>query len=100
MKAPLLAAALTLGLTVSPAMMTAASAQEKAASFSTDTPIEQLVADKRAKTVLDKHIPNLDKHPAYGQFKTMSLNAVAPFSQGAITPEMLANIQKDLAAIK
>nr|WP_298931739.1 hypothetical protein [uncultured Erythrobacter sp.] len=100
MKAPMLAVALTLGLTVSPATMTAAHAQEKAAAFSTDTPIQQLVADERAKAVLDKHIPNIDQHPAYGQFKAMSLKEVQPWSQGAITPEMLEKIQKDLAAIK
>ncbi|MBV7258544.1 hypothetical protein [Erythrobacter crassostreae] len=100
MKAPMLAAALALGLATSPAMVVTAHAQTKAAGFSTDTPIEQLVADKRAKAVLEKHIPGLDKHPAYGQFKTMSLTALQPWSQGAITPEMLEKIQADLAAIK
>ncbi|TRD11386.1 hypothetical protein FGU71_05640 [Erythrobacter insulae] len=99
MKAPIIAIALAVGLTASPAMITAAYAQEKAASFSTDTPIEQLVADERAKAVLDKHIPNIDQHPAYGQFKTMSLKAVQPWSAGAITAEMLEKIQADLIAL-
>lgn len=100
MKAPLLAVALSLGLTVSPVMMTAAHALEQAPSFSTDTPIQQLVADPRAKAVLDKHIPSIDQHPAYGQFKAMSLKEVQPWSQGAITVEMLEKIQADLIAIK
>jgi hypothetical protein len=71
-----------------------------AALFSIDTPIEALVADARAKAVLDKHLPGIDQHPAYEQFKALSLKALAPYSQGLITDEMLAKIEADLTAIK
>ncbi|MEM7665409.1 MAG: hypothetical protein AAF250_06090 [Pseudomonadota bacterium] len=69
------------------------------AAFSIDMPIEQLVADERSKAVLDKHIPNIQDHPAYGQFKAMSLKELQPWSQGAITEDLLEKISTDLAAI-
>lgn len=75
-------------------------AAKTATAFTIDTPIERLVADAKAKAVLEKHLPGIDQHPAYGQFKTMSLKALQPFSQGAITPESLEKIAADLAAIK
>lgn len=71
-----------------------------AAAFSIDTPIEALVADERAKAVLTKHLPGIDQHPAYDQFKALSLKALAPFSQGMITDALLDSIGTDLAAIK
>ncbi len=95
-----------LGLAVS-AIAIPAAAQDApaapvapAAAFTLDTPIEALVADARAKAVLDANLPGMTQHPAFEQFKALSLNALAPYSQGMITPEMLAKIAADLAAIK
>lgn len=77
-----------------------ATAAPMAAAFTIDTPIEALMADDRAKAVVATHLPGIDQHPAYEQFKTLSLKAVAPFSQGLISEETLAKISADLAAIK
>lgn len=71
-----------------------------AAAFTVDMPIEALMADERAKAAVLATLPDLDQHPAYEQFKAMSLTAVAPFSQGMITEEVLAKIAADLAAIQ
>ena len=71
-----------------------------AAAFSLDTPIEALMADERAKAVVTTHLPGIDQHPAYEQFKALSLKALAPFSQGLISDELLGKIATDLAAIK
>jgi hypothetical protein len=71
-----------------------------AAAFTVDMPIEALMADERAKAAVLTTLPDLDQHPAYEQFKAMSLTAVAPFSQGMITEEALAKIAADLAAIQ
>ncbi len=79
---------------------TDAPAAATAAAFTIDTPIEALVADARAKAVLDKHVAGIDQHPAYDQFKALSLKTLAPFSQGMITDELLAKIEADLTAIK
>lgn len=73
-----------------------------AAAFTIDTPIETLMADERAKAVVTANFGGQDlmQHPAYEQFKGLSLKALAPFSQGLITDEMLAKIEAELAAIK
>ena len=72
------------------------------AAFSIDTPIEVLMADERAKAIVAKHFNGMDltQHPAYEQFKALSLKSVAPFSQGMITEDMLTKISADLAEIK
>ena len=70
------------------------------AAFTVDTPIEALMADERSKAVLETHLPGIGDHPAYEQFKAMSLVQVMPWSQGMITEEVLAKIGADLAAIE
>lgn len=79
-----------------------APAPAPAAAFTIDTPIEALMADERAKAVVAANFggQDLTQHPAYEQFKSLSLKALAPFSQGLITEEMLTKIAADLAAIK
>lgn len=72
-----------------------------AAKFSADTPIEALFANPEAKAVLVADgMGDIDKHPSYDMFKAMSFRAVAPFSEGKITDEMLAKLDADLAKIK
>jgi hypothetical protein len=84
-----------------PAAFATAAPAVPATKFNLDTPIETLVADPAAKAVLDKDLGNdVSKHPAYDQFKSMSLSAVAPMSGGAVTEEMLKTLGTDLAAIK
>ena len=68
-------------------------------ALSLDTPIEQVAAVPAGKAVLDRDIPGLLTHPAYDQFKSMSLKEVQPMSQGAITDDMLAKTGADLAAL-
>lgn len=82
------------------AAQTEVPAAPMAAAFTVDMTIEALMADERAKAVVIAHLPGIDMHPAYDQFKVMSLKALAPFSQGMITEEALAKIATDLAAIK
>jgi parvulin-like peptidyl-prolyl isomerase len=100
--APLAALGLALAAMTAPVAASAQSdvtAAPTAAAFSLDTPIETLMADDRAKAVLLANLPGIDQHPAYEQFKALSLTTLAPFSQGMITEEMLAKIGTDLAAI-
>jgi len=65
-----------------------------------DTPIEKIVANPDGKKVLDADLPGLTTHPAYDQFKGMSLKDVQPMSQGALTDEALKKTADDLAKIK
>ena len=69
------------------------------AGLSTETPIATLMANEEAAAVVKAHFPDLAAHPMYESFKAMSLSQLAPMSQGAITPEMLAATDADLAAI-
>lgn len=70
------------------------------AKYTLDTPLADLVADPAAKAVLDKDLPGLTSLEAFDSFKGASLNQVVPFSNGALTPEKLAQVAADLAAIK
>ena len=49
--------------------------------------------------MVEAHLPGIDQHPAYGQFKALSLVAIQPFSGGLITDEILANITAGLAEL-
>jgi hypothetical protein len=73
--------------------------EAQAAKFTVETPIEALMADAQAAAVLQKHLPGIDQHPMYGEFKMLSLKAVAPFSQGLITEGTLTRIEADLAKL-
>lgn len=64
-----------------------------------ESSIEALVTDPATKAVMDKHLPGLADHPAYGQFKGMTLRQVAPFSQGHITDAVITAIDADLKAL-
>ncbi|MFN4239013.1 MAG: hypothetical protein ACK4E5_00055 [Erythrobacter cryptus] len=100
--APLAALGLALAAVTVPAAALAqdtATPAPAATSFTIDTPIEALMADARAKAVVVRHLPGIDQHPLYNDFKALSLKALAPFSQGLISEEMLARIAADLAAI-
>ena len=99
--APLAAALLALTAPAAALAQTAAPTAP-ATAFTIDTPIETLMADARAKAVVTTHFggQDLTAHPAYEQFKALSLRTLMPFSQGLITEEMLTKISADLAAIK
>jgi len=83
-----------------PAAPATPAAPVAAAKFNLDTPIEVLAADEKAKAVLDADVPKLLPHPSYAMFKGMSLRQVQPYSQGELTDEILAKLEKDLAEIK
>jgi opacity protein-like surface antigen len=101
MKALVLAAALAAAL-ATPALAADAvpPPAQAAPKFSADTPIGDLMADPRAKAVLDARAPGIDRHPMYDMVKTMSLRQIQPYSEGKITEEMLTELDKELAAIK
>ncbi|MDC0887404.1 hypothetical protein OAS19_06415 [Altererythrobacter sp.] len=101
MKFVMIAASLLLATSASAQDSDApAAAAETQATFTIDTPIAVLMADERAKAVVDANLPGIDQHPAYDQFKAMSLKAVQPFSGGMITKDVLAKIAAGLAEIK
>jgi hypothetical protein len=82
-----------------PAAPAAQAAPAAPTLFSLDTPIETLVADPRAKAVLDARAPGLTTTGAYEMIKGFSLRQVQPYSQGRLTDEILAAVAADLALI-
>lgn len=61
--------------------------------------IGELLENEKSAAVLEKHLPGIADHPARSQFEGMTLHAVAPFSDGAITEEMIDAIDADLKAL-
>jgi len=100
MKFASLAAVLLIAGGAMPAMADGhAEASEASAAFSINTPIEVLLANDDAKAVVFAYLPGLDEHPAYGQFKAMSLVELQPWSQGQVTDEALEGIAAGLAEL-
>ena len=60
------------------------------------TPIADLAAKPETKAILDKDVPGLTAHPAFEQFKGMTLKDLQPMSQGQLTDEQIAAVKADL----
>ena len=61
--------------------------------------LKDLLANPKAKAVLDKHFPGFANNPQLQMAMGMTLKQVAPFSRGAITDEKLKAVEVDLKAI-
>ncbi|HEY0621889.1 hypothetical protein [Sphingomonas sp.] len=80
-----------------PAAPAAAAATAK---FNLDTPIQDIVADAKAKAALDANLPGLTTHESYEMFKGMSLTQLSGYAADKLTPEVLAKTAKALAEVK
>ncbi len=65
-------------------------------SLSTTSPIQSLLDNPAALAVLQKHIPQALAAPELSMAMAMSLEQVAPFTQGLLNEEVLAKINEDL----
>lgn len=75
-------------------------AQDEAeAALTIESSIEALMANEATKAVVTKHLGPLGEHPAYEQFKGLTLVQLQPMSAGAISAEALEKIKTDLAAL-
>ena len=83
-----------------PAAPATPAAPAAAAKFNLDTPIQDIVADAKAKAVLDAELPGLTTHESYEMFKGMSLKQLSGYAADKLTPEVLAKTEKNLAAVK
>ncbi len=72
---------------------------EAAQKLTIDSSIEALMTNEATKAVVTKHLGPLDQHPAYGQFKGMTLMQLQPMSGGQITAEAIEKIKADLAEV-
>lgn len=83
-----------------PAQTTTATPADQPRYSVDTTPLEALAADPAVKALVVKHVGAIFDHSAYSMIKSMTLKAIQPFSQGAITDEKLAALQAELAALK
>lgn len=77
-----------------------ATAQAADAKLSIESPIAALVENAATKTVIDTNFPGMTAHPAYEQFKGMTLKELQPLSGGVITDEAIVKAATEIAAIK
>ena len=72
---------------------------EDSGPLSINSTLGVILADERAKAVLEKHIPGATSHPQLGQAMGMTLKQVASYAQGQITDEILKAIDEDLSKL-
>jgi alpha-L-rhamnosidase len=70
------------------------------ARFSTQTPVEELLANAQARAVLDKRVPGFTTDARVQQALKMSLRAIAPFAADVFTESLLQTLDQDLKAIE
>lgn len=89
------AAAMTAVLSVSAMSLPAFAA----AKLSSESTMGDLIDNKEAKAVLDKHLPGMSENPQMEQARPMSLKSLQQFAPN-ITDEKLKAIDTDLANLK
>jgi len=67
--------------------------------FSADSKIGELLANEKAKAILEKHLPGMSTHPQIGMAKGMSLKMIAAFPQSGLSPDKLKAIVDELTKI-
>jgi alpha-L-rhamnosidase len=70
------------------------------ARFSTRSTIGALLADSKARAVLEKRLPGISKDPRIDQALGMTLREAAPYEPAILTNELLDALDRDLAAIE
>lgn len=63
-----------------------------------DRPIAQLIGTPATKRVLDRDLPGLSDDSNLAKFRSMTLRQFQPLTGGQLTDEMLAKVERDLAA--
>jgi len=61
--------------------------------------LKELLADPKAKAVLEKHFPGFSNNPQLQMAMGMTLKQIQPFSRGVITDEKLKAVEADLKKI-
>ena len=91
-------AALAIALTASVPMAGAAFAQDAAYSTASSD-IGTLLDNPETRAVLEKHIPDMVANAQFEMARPMTLRAIQPYSGDALSDDILAAIDADLAAI-
>jgi hypothetical protein len=68
-------------------------------AFSADTKLGELLANEKAKAILEKYLPGMSTNPQIGMAKGMSLKMIAAFPQAGINPDKLKAIVDELSKV-
>jgi hypothetical protein len=68
-------------------------------AFTADSTLKQILADPKAKAVLEKHAPGFSNHPLLGMAMGMSLKQISGFPQAGIAADKFKAIVDDLAKL-
>ena len=68
-------------------------------AFSEQSKLREIIADERAKAVLDKHIPGASTHPQLYMGLDMTLKEISWYPESGLTPAKLKALVDDLAAL-
>lgn len=96
----LAAAALAVAAAATPAFAADAPAAAAAKFNSADSSIGTLLDNPQAKAVLEKHIPEFISNPQIEMARAMTLKQIQGFAGDALSDEVLAKVDADLAKIK
>jgi len=69
-------------------------------AFTGDSTINDILANEKAKAVVEKYVPGFSTHPQLSMVKYTSLKAVAAFPEANISSDKLAAIIEDLSKIE
>lgn len=65
-------------------------------TLSIDSTLKDLLADERARAVLEKHLGRRDNDPRIHMVMYWSLRTIASYPEAGITPEQLRAIDEEL----
>jgi len=68
-------------------------------SYSIETKVGDLLANSKAKEILEKHVPGISNHPQIGMARGFALVTAAKYSGGLIPQKMLEDIDSDLKSL-
>jgi len=68
-------------------------------AFSEQSTLREIIADERAKVILDKHFPGASTHPQLSMGLGMTLKQVSWYPESGMSAEKLKALVEDLAAL-
>lgn len=95
------AAALVVAAVATPAFSADAPTPAAAAKFTTaGSSMGDLLDNPAAKAVLEKHVPQLVANPQMAMARALTLKQIQGYAGDAVSDDLLAKIDADLAKIK
>ena len=74
--------------------------RRKSGALSIDSTLGEILADKKGKAILEKHVPGILSMPRIEMVKVYPLKAMVSMTRGLITDETLKAISEDLSKIE